>query len=180
MRACYKVQRDAHLAIEFDGLYWHNDKVVNKNYHVTKTNACEAKGYNLIHIFENEWNEKQEIVKSKIKEIFNSNESIPVEKCEAREISYEISEDFLNGRDIFGNCDSKWQYGLFCENELVSVMTFGNCNANECELLRFANKLNICTVGGEEKLFSRFVIDHKNITKITAFENRRAGIKWIL
>lgn len=57
---------DAHLAIEFDGLYWHNDKVVNKNYHVTKTNACEAKGYNLIHIFENEWNEKQEIVKSKM------------------------------------------------------------------------------------------------------------------
>lgn len=164
---------DKKLAIEFDGLYWHNDKVVNKNYHIAKTNACEKRGYNLIHIFENEWHEKQEIVKSKIKEIFNSNENIPVEKCEAREISYKISEDFLNSNDIFGSCNSEWQYGLFYENELVSVMSFGNCNANECELLRFANKLNICVIGGEEKLFSHFAIDHKDITKITSFENRR-------
>src|SRR5690606_28109573 len=43
------------VAIEYNGLYWHSDKVVHKNYHLQKTLEAEAKGYQLIHIFEDEW-----------------------------------------------------------------------------------------------------------------------------
>lgn len=32
---------DKKLAIEYDGLYWHNENVVSWDYHVKKTNLCE-------------------------------------------------------------------------------------------------------------------------------------------
>ena len=53
------------LAIEYDGLYWHSiDSKGQKDYHVNKTNNCEKHGIQLIHVFENEWIFKQDIVKS--------------------------------------------------------------------------------------------------------------------
>jgi len=55
---------DYKLAIEFDGLYWHSK--YNKNYHLNKTELCQKRGVQLLHIFENEWLDpiKQDIWKS--------------------------------------------------------------------------------------------------------------------
>ena len=39
------------LAIEFNGLYWHSELFIDKNYHLNKTEECEKKGVQLIHIF---------------------------------------------------------------------------------------------------------------------------------
>ena len=54
------------LAIEFDGLYWHNEMFLPNDYHVNKSNSCENKGVQLIHVFEDEWCNKTDIVKSRI------------------------------------------------------------------------------------------------------------------
>ena len=44
------------IAVEFDGMYWHSEENKPQNYHLNKTNLCEAKGIQLVHIFEkNEW-----------------------------------------------------------------------------------------------------------------------------
>lgn len=43
------------LAIEHDGLYWHNSEKVKPGYHVLKTRMAEKAGIRLIHVFENEW-----------------------------------------------------------------------------------------------------------------------------
>ena len=52
---------DIHLAIEFNGTYWHsighNNK--NKRYHLEKSLACREKGIRLIHIYEFEDFEQQ-------------------------------------------------------------------------------------------------------------------------
>ncbi|MCK9371460.1 hypothetical protein M0R04_16210 [Candidatus Dojkabacteria bacterium] len=52
------------IAIEYNGLYWHKFK--NDDYHITKTDLCNSKGIQLIHIFEDEWLYKRDIVKSMI------------------------------------------------------------------------------------------------------------------
>ena len=52
------------LAIEYDGLYWHSSSVVGENYNHNKTLKCLEKGIKLIHIFEDEWKLKTNIVKS--------------------------------------------------------------------------------------------------------------------
>jgi len=39
------------IAIEFNGLYWHSEASgKDRNYHLDKTKACEAKGYQSIHM----------------------------------------------------------------------------------------------------------------------------------
>lgn len=43
------------IAIEYNGVYWHSDKKIDKEYHITKTTECEKHGISLIHIFEDEW-----------------------------------------------------------------------------------------------------------------------------
>jgi hypothetical protein len=51
-----------------DGEYYKD-----KNYHLNKTNLCNEKNIRLIHIFEDEWYNKKEIVKSKLTHILNKN-----------------------------------------------------------------------------------------------------------
>jgi very-short-patch-repair endonuclease len=52
------------ICIEYNGLYWHSELFKRKEYHLNKTKLAENLGYNLIHIFEDEWKEKKNIVKS--------------------------------------------------------------------------------------------------------------------
>lgn len=58
------------LAVEYDGLYWHSDAAgVTSAYHLMKTQLCEQQGIRLVHVFENEWLQKQDIVKSRLKDL---------------------------------------------------------------------------------------------------------------
>jgi very-short-patch-repair endonuclease len=165
---------DHKLAIEFDGLHWHNENVVENDYHLKKTEACESVGYQLIHIFEDEWRYKKEIVQSRLNGILGKNDKIYARKTVCREISYKESKEFLEKSHIQGNCMSKWQYGLFYNDKLVAVMTFGKSRfADEFELLRFANALNTNVVGGASKLLKHFVKEHPEISKIVSYADRR-------
>lgn len=155
------------IAIEFDGLYWHNEK--NKpspKYHLDKTNECLSKGIQLIHIFEDEWIYKKDIVKSRLSYLIGKTDNkIYARKCNIREVSSKVSREFLNDNHIQGYCHSVYRYGLFYNNELVSLMTFGKLRKNlgskkkdGCfELLRFCNKLNTTVIGGASRLMKHFV-----------------------
>ena len=61
------------LAVEFDGLYWHNELKKPDVYHLRKTEDCAACGIRLLHVFEDEWNYKMDIVKSRISGIIGKN-----------------------------------------------------------------------------------------------------------
>jgi hypothetical protein len=65
--------KEKKLGIEYNGLYWHSEKYKNKNYHLDKTEVAEENGYRLIHIFEDEWLYKKEIVKSILKNLIIKN-----------------------------------------------------------------------------------------------------------
>lgn len=134
---------DKKLAIEFDGLHWYNENVVQWNLHVNKTNLCEECGYQLIHVFEDEWHNKKEIVKSRISGLLGKNDRIFARKCKVKQIDSKTTVDFLNACHIQGACSSKYHYGLYYDDELVSVMTFGKSRfaKDEFELLRFCNRL---------------------------------------
>ena len=65
--------KSQNIGIELDGSYWHSEEFKGKNYHLEKTKIANKKGIRLIHIFEDEWTHKKEIVKSKIRNILNVN-----------------------------------------------------------------------------------------------------------
>ena len=76
------------IAIEFDGLFWHNDKSgKSNNYHLMKTELCNSKNIHLIHIFEDEWLYKQDIV--------NAIRTIPERYWDAKNKEWHLSYDSL-------------------------------------------------------------------------------------
>lgn len=165
------------LGFEINGLIWHSEKFDNNpNVHLEKTILASEKGIHLIHIFEDDWQYKQHIVKSRIKNLFNKSDNIiHARKCVVKEVPYYESELFLNQHHIQGNCVSKYRYGLYYNDDLVALMTFSKprrnvsrsilTNENEFELTRFCNKTNYNVVGGASKLFNHFIktINPKNV-----------------
>jgi DNA-directed RNA polymerase subunit RPC12/RpoP len=157
---------DLNIGIEYDGLYWHSDEYLDKNYHIDKTKFFAEKGIRIIHIFEDEWLFKREIVESKLKHILgiSSGEKIYARKCTIREISAPVKNKFLNENHIQGEDKSNVKLGLFYNDELVSVMTFGNVrvslgkkqNSNQKELIRFASTKDKIVVGGFGKLLAHY------------------------
>jgi hypothetical protein len=166
------------LAFEFNGIYWHNEIYKDNNYHLNKTEECEKLGIQLIHVYEDDWTYKREIVKSIILNKLNKiKKNIYSIKCEIKEVNNKLYRGFIDKNHIQGYINSKIKIGLFYENELVSIMTFGNLKVSkkidkkEYELLRFCNKLNIKIIGGASKLFKYFVNNYKP-NKIIAFADR--------
>ena len=171
------------IAIEYDGLIWHSEKFnKDKLYHLKKTLDCEKQGIRLIHIFEDEWLDKQEITKSRLKNILSLTEDkIYARKCTIREIDSHTSAQFMEANHLQGKCKGKHHIGLFNGDVLVSVMIFGHLRQmrknierfeESYELLRFANKINLNVVGGASKILKYFINKHKPY-EITSYADRR-------
>ena len=169
------------LAIEFNGLYWHNELHKVDNYHLNKTLECENKGIKLIHIFEDEWIHKEEIVKSRLKNLLGLTEDrVYARKCKIKGVSNSISREFLNKNHLQGNINSSIQLGLYLNDELVSLMTFGKLRKamgssnveGSFELTRFCNKLNTSVIGGADKLLKHFIKTYKP-NQIVSYADRR-------
>lgn len=164
------------IGIEFNGIYWHSDKHRDKEYHLNKTKECDKLGFKLIHIFEDEWIYKKNIVKSRLKNILGLTENkIHGRKCEIKEVSSKDVKLFLNENHIQGNIGSKIKLGLYYENELVSLMTFGHrpmFNSNQYEIIRFCNKLNTTVIGGAQKLLKYFIKNY-NPKEIISYADKR-------
>jgi len=169
------------IAIEFNGLYWHSEisGKKNKNYHLGKTKFCFTKGIQLIHIFEDEWIYKNDVIKNRLKYILGiSDKKIYARKCTVAEIDSKTKNTFLIETHTKGKTVSKINLGIMYENELVAVMTFNtnrlitgykNIKNNEYELVRFSAKYRI--IGGAGKLLSYFIKNY-NPKKIISYADR--------
>ena len=129
--------------------------------------AAEDAGIRLVHIFEDEWYFKQEIVKSMISNILGKTKrKIYARKCKIKEVGRFEKKLFLDKNHIQGDVVTNINIGLYYEGELVSLMCFGKrrvnlgkktTNEGEYELLRFCNLLNTSVIGGASKLFKYFI-----------------------
>ena len=165
------------IGIEYDGLYWHSDEKRGKYNLIEKTNFFANMGIRIVHIFEDEWKNKQEIVKRKLKNILNCNEEkVYARKCEIREVNTSDKNEFLEKYHIQGKDVSKYRFGLFYNNKLVSIMTFGSPRYDKdkscLELIRFASSINV--VGGFSKLLNYVIKTIPNINKIVTY----ADLRW--
>jgi len=169
---------DMNLGIEYNGVYWHSFNRVEtkeeRNLHLEKTKECENKNIRLIHIFENEWLNKNEIVKSRLSSILGKNNTLFARKCKIKEIDNKKSKELLEKWHIQGYCPSNKTFILEYQNDPVSIMTFGKSRFGnyEWELLRFASKNFINVVGGAQKLLSHF-IKTNNPNNIVSYADRR-------
>lgn len=87
--------------------------------------------------------------------------------CLVKMVKPSEKTEFLIKNHIQGNSQSSINYGLYYNDELVSLMTFGKPRLNlggkgekgHFELVRFCNKLNTNVLGGASKLFKAFLKD---------------------
>ena len=158
------------IAIELNGIYWHSEIYKNKNYHKIKTDLCKDIGIQLIHIWEDDFYNKLELIKSIISYKFKkNNEIIYARKCNIKKITSHEYRDFLYHNHLQGSINSSIKYGLFFNNDLKSVMGFGKLRTSLgsvdkekiFELQRFCTKLNTNVIGGASKLFSYFIKNNK-------------------
>jgi hypothetical protein len=113
---------DLKLAFEFNGLYWHSESQKGKYYHYDKTRKCRDIGIELIHIWEDDWVYKNDIVKSIIlNRIGKTKNKIYARKCEIREVNdIDLIKYFLENNHILGYCSSSIKLGLYYNDDLVS------------------------------------------------------------
>jgi len=173
------------IGIEYDGLKWHSEEFKTKNYHLEKTIKCLEKGVRLIHIFEDEWVFKTDIVKDKIKAILGCNtDRIYARKCTIGIPTLKEKKVFLNENHIQGDVNDTIRYGLYYNEELIALMTFGKPRINmgrktiendEYELLRYCAKKGLNVIGGAGKLLKRFITD-QSPKLITSYCDRRYSV----
>lgn len=159
------------IAFEYNGIYWHSDIKRPSNYHLNKFIRSRDNGIHLIQIFEDEWNLKSDIIKNRIKNILGKDKRIYARNCNIKEIDTLAYKKFVTENHLQGYSAAKIKYGLYYEDELVSVMSFGKSRytEDEYEMIRFCSKNTV--IGGASKLFTFFIKNH-NPNSIVSYASR--------
>lgn len=153
------------LAIEYCGLYWHSEVAGGKpkKYHYEKMIACNEKGVRLITIFEDEYLNMPEVVKSRIQNALKVHDRrFFARKCELKVVDKKECAEFLSKYHLQGKgFSTKIGWGLYFDNELLAVLTAGSLarahvarGKKVLEIKRFASLPGVNIVGGGGKLFS--------------------------
>lgn len=163
------------IAIEFNGVYWHSSLIKEAKYHQKKTLDCARKGIRLIHIFEHEWDNNRNNIKTFLMGVINDKEHIlyarntSVKKLIDKE-DIEQAREFCNTWHIQGWTNASIIFGCYNNNELVSIMSFSKPrfdNICEYEIIRYCVKGNVTVVGGAQKLFKAFTEEYKPNSVVT-------------
>jgi len=165
------------LAIEFNGLYWHSTEFKEAKYHLRKSELCAEQGIKLIHVFEDEWVNTPEIVKSRLlNQLGKCSRKVYARKTKIRELTARDANQFLKINHIQSTGRSNVRLGLYHNDTLVSVMTFLKGDVSKrvvgWELNRFCTTLDTTVVGGANKLFNYFVNTYSP-EQVTSFADRR-------
>lgn len=149
------------------------------------TNEFSQKNLKLIHLWEDVWQSKQAIVKSRLLSLLGKSETIPARLTQVRRIDKPTLDKFLIINHLQGTVAAKLKYGLFLPKKyfrvikeqklvqksadlkeiLVAVASFSNAKKiiregqtfRSYELIRFANLKEITVVGGFNKLLKNFI-----------------------
>ena len=160
------------LAIEFNGIYWHSELFKSKDYHLKKTIGCTERGIHLVHIWEDDWKNRKEVIKSIILNKINKIEKrIYARACEIRTVNNEECSKFLNANHIQGYAKFSETYGLYKDGVLISLMSFGwraTNGSREYELIRFCNIINTNVIGAASRLFKHF-LSKTGIDRVTSY-----------
>lgn len=163
------------IGIEYDGLYTHSK--LHKNYHIDKTNEAKAIGIRLIHVFEDEWIHKENIVKNRLSSILGkSAKRTYARNLKIHALDFQETKLFLENTHIQGSgSPAAYRYGLKnSEGSLLAVMTFSKSRfrkeENRFELIRFSSEGNV--VGGFSKLLTYFIKEVNPIGIITYADKR--------
>ena len=139
-----------------------NHAGLDKLYHKNKSDIANANGYRCIHIFD--WDNVGAVIN-----LLKPTKKIMARKCKIKEVDKADAIDFINKNHLQFYALAKIHIGLYLDNELISIMTFGKPrynNSYEYELIRYCSSCEV--TGGAQKLFKYF-LDTYNPNSIISY-----------
>lgn len=169
---------DYNIGIEFNGLYWHSEaQGKHRNYHKDKYLQAQQKGVQLITIWEDDWDNRKEIVQSMLayKLGLNTNKKVYARKTSIQHIDIDTARDFMNDYHIQGYTQGSYYIGLYDDKNTLVAVSIWRKNKQSLYLDRYATSIQV--VGGMGKLLS-YVIkqsDEWNFDEIITFSDHEVS-----
>lgn len=167
------------LAIEYNGMYWHDVRSKGYGYHLGKRQACDRAGIRMMTIWEADWNDerKRPIIIRMLKNALGVRDerTVYARKCYIAPVAQDVYRAFMNANHVQGYASAKEaKYGLYEHgtDELVACMSFKIMKNRDqktlpdgyvlWDMVRYATSCNV--PGGRSKLFKflreKFHMDH--------------------
>jgi hypothetical protein len=157
------------IAFECNGDFWHSynkkESHTEKMKHHNKASLCESIGVRLIQLSDTQWENKREFVEDLVKSSLGLSKKVFARNTEIRKVFRKEAEVFLNKNHIQGFASSKFYFGLYLNDELLSVIGLGKkrfSKSNSAEIIRSSTKLGYTIVGGFSKLLSAAKVELSN------------------
>lgn len=161
--------------VNVDGLFWHSDKAIyDPQHHAVMRQAYNAIGYTLWQFHQDEVNHKLDIIKSMI-----NNKLGGAIRLYGRSTSIGIASpqqvtEFINNNHLMGIGNSKRNFVLTIDNQIVAMMTYKIKNKTII-IDRYCSKLNTNILGGFSKLLRRIERDYMGAQRIEYWVDLRYG-----
>jgi very-short-patch-repair endonuclease len=147
------------VAIEVDGVFYHDETSVGKSYHAEKTQTCAGKGVRLFHFWDYEILKNLNLVVFMVETALGKRRVVMARRCVVRSIPLEVARGFCEANHLSGYASSSTALGLFEGDELLSVLALGRQRfgviRKALEIVRFCTKQGVQVTGGFTKLLSR-------------------------
>lgn len=146
------------FAIEYNGLHYHSELRKSRTFHDNKTVMCQKLGIDLLHIFEDEWFEKTDIVKSLIAHrLGKTPNKVFARKCKIVPLTFKESRQFFEQNHIDGDTPVKKKaWGLEHNGKIVAALSIRTPHhrslKQHMEIARFCTALNTAVPGALGRL----------------------------
>jgi hypothetical protein len=173
---------DQKIGVEYHGLYWHSEINKSSKYHSDKLTAASKAGIRLIQIFEDDWREKTDIVKSILRNSLGRTlYKIDARKCSLIELTSPQQREFFEKNHLDGGTPSIKAWGLIFNQEIVAAISlrkpFHKKYDNHLEISRSCSKLNHSIRGGLSRLVRQAhkFAKNSNIEGLLTYVDTRFG-----
>lgn len=164
------------IAFEFNGLYWHSEEMgKDKSYHYNKWKMCKDQGVQLITIWEDDWINKNYLIKSMVSHKLGKSSAKKnyARKTSIVNLNNQLAKHFLTKNHLQGFRIACQHIGLKnIDDEIVAILSYRKDLKNNSIILeRFATSETV--VGGFTKLLSQLkkIAYELNCSSITTFSS---------
>lgn len=120
---------EKNIAVEFNGIYWHSVRAGKSDtYHYEKWLSCRRKGVALISVWEDDWNYRNDAVKSLLKKMIapESLKLVNESSIKAEVVSRDIAHTFHKENNVMRRIDGEIHIGIRDNSvgDLLAVSTW--------------------------------------------------------
>lgn len=159
------------IAIEFNGLYWHSEKHKPRTYHADKTLAAREAGWQVIHVWEDDWNTRRPVVEKMLARKLGVSQEpkLNARSLAVEQVSSAIAREVLDENHIQGYVPGSVRLGLVdAAGAVQALMVFRSRGGGVWELSRYATASIVR--GGFSKLLKAFIRQNQP-AKVVSFSD---------